>query len=104
MQYPWYISSRIDMAAAFKVRKRLIARRDGGYYCVYCGIDGTRKELTVDHVIPRSKGGGSKRENLVLSCRECNNIKGDDIWKPVFREPNNRHIFPLNPINTPDTY
>ncbi|MEM0938574.1 MAG: HNH endonuclease [Bacteroidota bacterium] len=50
-----------------------IFRRDGGK-CQYCG---TNKELTLDHVIPRSKGGKSTWTNLVTACKKCNSIKGD---------------------------
>ncbi len=50
-----------------------IFRRDGGR-CQYCGIT---KDLTLDHVIPRSKGGKSTWTNLVTACKKCNSIKGD---------------------------
>ena len=42
--------------------------------CVYCGRKG--KPLTIDHVIPRSKGGNSNWENCVACCKACNNKKG----------------------------
>ena len=42
--------------------------------CVYCGKKG--KPLTIDHVIPRSKGGNSNWENCVACCKACNNKKG----------------------------
>ena len=45
-----------------------------GYKCQYCG---SKSELTVDHVVPRSKGGKSSFENCVAACRSCNNYKGD---------------------------
>lgn len=41
-------------------------------------------DATVDHVVPLSKGGGNGRDNLVLSCRHCNSLKGDmmpDEWE-----------------------
>ena len=50
-----------------------IFRRDGGT-CQYCG---TNKDLTLDHVVPRSKGGKSTWTNLVTACKKCNSIKGD---------------------------
>jgi len=50
-----------------------IFRRDGGK-CQYCG---TSKDLTLDHVIPRSKGGKSTWTNLVTACKKCNSVKGD---------------------------
>jgi 5-methylcytosine-specific restriction endonuclease McrA len=42
--------------------------------CQYCGSD---KDLSIDHVIPRSKGGGSSWKNLVTACKPCNSKKGD---------------------------
>lgn len=50
-----------------------IYRRDG-HECVYCG---SKKELTIDHVLPKSKGGQNNWENLVTSCFKCNLKKAD---------------------------
>jgi 5-methylcytosine-specific restriction endonuclease McrA len=44
--------------------------------CQYCGIQPGRGQLTVDHVIPRSRGGGTTWDNVVTACRECNHRKG----------------------------
>lgn len=43
--------------------------------CYYCGRRVPPKELTMDHVIPISRGGLSVKENLVPACKECNNKK-----------------------------
>lgn len=48
-------------------------RRDGGE-CQYCG---SRKQLTIDHVVPRSKGGKTNWMNLITACHRCNVNKGD---------------------------
>jgi 5-methylcytosine-specific restriction endonuclease McrA len=56
-----------------KITRRAVFARDG-WTCQYCG---SRANLTVDHVIPRSKGGGSSWENIVASCAPCNRRKGD---------------------------
>ncbi len=45
-----------------------IYKRDH-YQCVYCG---SNKDLTLDHVIPKSRGGGNEWTNLVTSCFKCN--------------------------------
>lgn len=50
-----------------------IFRRDGNT-CQYCG---SRQDLTIDHVVPRSRGGVDSWENCVTACRKCNNKKGD---------------------------
>ena len=45
--------------------------------CQYCGRTASTADLTLDHVVPRSRGGSSGWENLVACCRPCNNRKGD---------------------------
>lgn len=45
--------------------------------CQFCGAALPASELTLDHVLPRSRGGRSSWENLVACCYECNNRKGD---------------------------
>jgi 5-methylcytosine-specific restriction endonuclease McrA len=52
-----------------------VFKRDGGK-CQYCG---THQDLTLDHVLPRSRGGKSSWENLVTACRSCNSRKGDRL-------------------------
>lgn len=52
-----------------------IYKRDN-YTCVYCG-DADKKQLTLDHVIPKSKGGPNSWNNLVTACKRCNNEKSD---------------------------
>ena len=51
------------------LNRRNILRRDA-YTCQYCGKRGG--DLTVDHVLPKSRGGRSVWENLVAACRSCN--------------------------------
>ena len=58
-----------------KITRRAVFARDG-WSCQYCG---TRSSLTVDHVVPRSKGGDSSWENIVASCAPCNRRKGDRL-------------------------
>ena len=54
---------------------RRIWDRDG-WQCVTCG---TWKDLTVDHIIPRSKGGTDDDDNLQTMCRSCNSAKRDRV-------------------------
>jgi len=53
--------------------KRNILVRDG-FKCAYCGAD--RGPLTIDHIIPRSRGGKTNFENCVACCKKCNTRKG----------------------------
>jgi 5-methylcytosine-specific restriction endonuclease McrA len=51
-----------------------VLRRDGRR-CAYC----TRRADTIDHVVPRSRGGGHTWENCVAACRACNSRKADRL-------------------------
>ena len=44
--------------------------------CQYCSVQPGRSHLTVDHVLPRSRGGLTTWENVVTACRDCNHRKG----------------------------
>jgi hypothetical protein len=53
-------------------------RRETKNECFYCGCELTRQTgHNLDHVLPRSRGGGEWPANIVLTCLECNNQKGD---------------------------
>ena len=54
-------------------------RRDRGE-CQYCG---STRQLTIDHVIARSKGGKTSWTNLVTACNRCNVLKGDKTPEQV---------------------
>ena len=54
--------------------------------CVYCGKTNDFKELTLDHVKPRSKGGQDLTTNVVCACRKCNADKGSSDWLRWSRE------------------
>jgi 5-methylcytosine-specific restriction endonuclease McrA len=52
--------------------------RDTGK-CQYCGVSLTRAASTLDHVVPKSKGGGYSWQNLVTACKKCNQQKGNRL-------------------------
>lgn len=56
-----------------------IFRRDG-HQCQYCG---SVKHLTIDHIIPKSKGGKTNWVNLITACNRCNVYKGDKTPEQV---------------------
>jgi len=58
-----------------KFSRQNIYSRDR-YQCQYCGSKYTSEELTYDHVIPKSRGGKTRWENIVTCCVECNRKKG----------------------------
>lgn len=55
------------------LNRQNIFKRDN-FQCQYCG---TKKDLTLDHLIPRARGGTHAWENLVTACKKCNAKKGD---------------------------
>lgn len=67
-----------------KQSKRTIFRRDQ-YSCVYCG---SNSKLTIDHVIPKSRGGSNDISNLVTACEPCNNQKSNKSLDTFLREKN----------------
>lgn len=63
-------------SATVSFSRRNIFKRDH-YACQYCGKQPGSEELTIDHIIPRSRGGVSSWENCVLACMGCNKRKAD---------------------------
>ena len=57
-----------------ELSRRNIIYRDN-FKCQYCGT--RTKDLTIDHVIPKSRGGDDSWDNLVSACKPCNNKKGN---------------------------
>ena len=76
--------------------RKNIYKRDS-YSCVYCGSN-DKSSLTLDHVIPRAKGGRDTWHNLVTSCSRCNSEKADlDIeeWGRPHPNPKRPHYLML---------
>ena len=67
---------RIPKTTVLPLSRRTVMARDQ-YTCQYCGTTPLRAELTLDHVVPRSRGGKSEWENVVVACRGCNQKKGN---------------------------
>jgi len=63
-------------------RRNLLLRDD--HTCQYCGHVGSAAELTVDHVVPVSRGGSADRwENVVIACKKCNWRKSNRLPEQV---------------------
>ena len=56
-------------------RKNILTRDD--HQCQYCGNHFRESDLTIDHVIPRSKGGKNEWDNVAAACRSCNQRKSN---------------------------
>lgn len=74
---------RVPRVVHRKISRRALFARDG-WRCQYCGQTG---RLTLDHVIPRSRGGESVWENVVASCAPCNMKKGDRLPEEAGMQP-----------------
>lgn len=69
-------------------RRGVLARDE--YTCQYCGAMPGRQSLTIDHLVPRSRGGGRTWLNLVAACAPCNRRKGEapaEAGLRLLREP-----------------
>ena len=83
---------RYDRTPGLTVRltRRNLMLRDQ-HQCQYCGKRPSLRDLNVDHVHPRSRGGADSWENLVVSCRLCNLKKGrrtpDEAGMKLLRSP-----------------
>ena len=82
----------IPRRTTMRITRRAVFARDH-HRCQYCGSD---RHLTVDHVVPRSKGGLDAWDNVVTSCAHCNRKKADRtphlaglhlLAKPLAPEP-----------------
>lgn len=85
-----------------RFRKRVLFNRDH-WCCQYCGVELTHESITVDHIIPSSRGGRTSWLNCVASCKQCNRTKGNKTpdeanmhlrCKP--REPSPLHFWDVN--------
>lgn len=71
--------------------KRNVLVRDG-FTCAYCGTKS--KNLTIDHIVPKSRGGKSTWENTVASCKKCNARKGNKSCVDAEMFPSHRAYQP----------
>lgn len=74
-----YVPLPLSRTAKEKPTKAAIYRRDN-HTCQYCG---STRNLTIDHVIPRCRGGSDQWENLTLACSRCNTLKGNKTPEQV---------------------
>lgn len=88
-----------------KLTHQSVFRRDN-HQCQYCEVECTSKTISIDHVIPRSRGGKNTWVNLVAACISCNNSKGsktlDECGLELMRIPFTP-VWPNYP-NTPNEW
>ncbi len=77
--YPWPSIIRLNHFINLPYKKVVLTRKNilrrDAYKCGYCGRSDL--PLTIDHIIPKAKGGSDSWENLIAACTVCNNRKGD---------------------------
>jgi 5-methylcytosine-specific restriction endonuclease McrA len=75
---------------AIRLSRKNVMLRDA-HQCQYCGRRPPVRDLNIDHVLPRSRGGADSWENLVTACRVCNLRKGwrtpDEAAMRLIRQP-----------------
>jgi len=76
------------------VTRREVLRRDK-HTCQYCG---STRQLTLDHVVPVSKGGRHTWDNVVTACEPCNNHKGDRTPQQAGMSLYSRPKAPIHPL------
>ena len=87
---------RYDNLSVDLNRKNILVRDE--HVCQYCGLKGV--SLTLDHVLPKGRGGQDSWENLVTACKQCNQKKGNRTpeeanmaLKRMPKRPNRLHYF-----------
>ncbi|MFQ5570609.1 MAG: HNH endonuclease [Rhodothermales bacterium] len=92
VRFPWPSIVRLKMYVRVPYRRIMLSRKNvlrrDRFRCQYCGA---HEDLTVDHVIPKSRGGQDTWINLVAACTKCNNKKGnrtpDEAGMKLRRKP-----------------
>ena len=81
-QLPWPSIVRLKAYVRVPYKRILLTRKNiirrDGHRCQYCA---DRNRLTIDHVLPKSRGGRDTWDNLVAACVPCNNRKGNKTPK-----------------------
>lgn len=74
-----------------------------GYVCQYCLNKFSLPDLTIDHIIPKSKGGSNEHDNLILSCFSCNTKKSSNTpWFNIKGEAPKPLTMPNLMLSTPN--
>jgi len=90
-----------------RFRKKILFNRDN-WQCQYCGIKLDWSSVTIDHVVPRCKGGQTTWKNCVASCVKCNMKKGprplSESGMQLKKSPSEPHITHYWEFNQPSTW
>jgi CRISPR/Cas system Type II protein with McrA/HNH and RuvC-like nuclease domain len=75
-EYLFYLHTTSSADAKRMWRKNI--KEEWGDKCAYCGSE---DNLTIDHIVPQTKGGLDVTKNVVCCCHSCNQSKGHEHWK-----------------------
>jgi 5-methylcytosine-specific restriction endonuclease McrA len=89
-----YIKIPYSAFREIKPSREMIYKRDR-HKCQYCGAT---KKLTIDHVIPKSRGGDDSWENLVVACSSCNVKKSDKLLSECSMKLTRKPATPLSKV------
>lgn len=93
-----YVKIPTVKTVAGKPTRTLILKRDG-HTCQYCEYNGPK--LTLDHILPKSRGGQDTWHNLVTSCLECNNCKDNrtpEEWATALKKVFSKETTNMSPL------
>ena len=88
----YHVPITIDSRRVFSREEKLVKLEEQGDCCGYCGVDLVIDDSYGDHKIPHSHGGETIMDNLVTSCKSCNDMKSSlpyDLWKVLIPELKN---------------
>lgn len=71
-----------------------------GWKCAYCDKQLTEGTATIDHILPKHKGGQNIRQNMACCCRECNMQKNTQNWQTWFRNQSYYCVLKENAIKS----
>jgi len=85
------------ISTGFRPSRNNILWRDKNQ-CQYCGVIEAPRDMTIDHVIPRSRGGENTWSNLITCCKKCNQKKGCRTPKEANMSLLNKPVKPKNSV------
>ncbi|HQR36963.1 MAG TPA: HNH endonuclease [Blastocatellia bacterium] len=84
-----YVDVRRRRSSPGNLRTKILMR--DRYRCQYCAVKLPASDLSIDHILPRSRGGKTSPDNLCVACKPCNSRKGDrtpaEARMPLLTEP-----------------
>lgn len=89
-----YVRVPVSKIMQAKPSRAMIYKRDG-HKCQYCG---STRGLTIDHVVPRSRGGDDSWNNLVVACSKCNTFKANKLLEHTGMKLMRKPFAPANKV------